>query len=194
MRALLRSSWWTVLVALGGCGSPSVHFYSLPTPPPVDGTGQVTVVVGPIRIPPHLNRTNIAWQTSPVRIQYDEDNRWSAGFEAEILQAMTEHLSAKLTAGRVVSWPAEVVGEGAVQIVVEIQRLDITADGPAFLRARYLARRGVDATLLGESVVTLRAEMSGDDAEDAVEAYAELIEALAADVAAAVGPKLVAAE
>lgn len=179
-----------LVALLAGCSSPAVRFHSLPTPAPVDAVGTVTVVVGPLRIPTHLNRPNIAWREGPTRLEFSEDNRWGSTFEAELLRAVTEHVSARMPEARVISWPAEVVGEDSVQVVVEVQQLAAMADGPAYLRARFLARQGVDAKILAESVWTIRATMDGDGARDAVMAYSALAEGLAVEIAGALKGKI----
>lgn len=179
---MTRAVCAALLLGLLGCGSPAVRFHVLPTPPPADVEGSVTVVVGPVRIPKHLNRSNIVWRDGPTRLTYDENNRWGSNFEDEILRAVTDHMSAGLSKARVVAWPAQVVGEDAIQISIEVQQMDATADGVAHLRARYLARKGTEAEVIAEGITTVRGQMDGDGPRDAVVTYGQLVEGLSKDI------------
>ena len=175
-----------VVVWFAACGSsPPVEYYALPTgeaPTPSAERGQL-VVVGPVRLPAYLSRPYVAWRDGAARVAYEDDHRWSASLEAEVLRATTEHLSRELGSPSVVAHPARAAGEGAVRVILDIERLDVVPRGTSTLRARFVVRGAESDAVLASGVADVRAEMDGRDAEAAVMAYGELVRKMAAVVA-----------
>lgn len=172
---------------LAACGSsPPVEYYALPTGDVVQPTaedGGRLVVVGPVRLPAYLSRPYVAWRDGASRVAYEDDHRWGASLEAEVLRATTEHLSRELGSLAVVAHPARATGSGAIQVTLDVDRLDVTPRGESSLRARFVVRGTESDKVLASGVADVRAQMDGRDAEAAVHAYAELIRRMAAEVA-----------
>ena len=169
-----------------GCSSPAVVFHALPTPEPGAADSPLALVVGPMRLPAFLARPYITWRTSPTRLSFDEYNRWAASLDVELLRATADHLAARLGTTRVVTWPAQDPGDSALRITLDVEQLDVVANGPARLRARYIIRKGTDDAALAEGVADVRGTMSGTTVGAALATYAALVEGLAAQVSEAI--------
>lgn len=167
-----------------GCSSPAVVFHALPTPEPGAADSPLTLVVGPIRLPAYLARPYITWRSGPTRLSFDEYNRWAASLDVELLRATADHLAAGLGTTRVVSWPAQDPSGEALRLTLDVEQLDVVADGPARLRARYLIQRGAD--VVADGVADVRGEMRGATVEDALATYAALVEGLAGTLGEAI--------
>ncbi|MGK0359856.1 MAG: putative lipoprotein YmbA [Bradymonadia bacterium] len=175
----------TLLLTLG-CTSPAVVFHALPTPEPGAGDSPLTLVVGPIRLPAYLARPYITWRSGPTRLSFDEYNRWAASLDVELLRATADRLAARLGTTRVVTWPAQDPGDAALRITLDVEQLDVVANGPARLRARYVIRKGAEDTVLADGVADVRGTMAGSSVEDALVTYAALVDGLARQVGEAI--------
>lgn len=176
----------TVILLTLGCSSPAVVFHALPTPPPGSADSPLTLVVGPIRLPAYLARPYITWRSGPTRLSFDEYNRWAASLDVELLRATADRLAARLGTNRVVTWPALDPGDTALRITLDVEQLDLVANGAARLRARYIIRKGVEDAVLAQGVADVRGEMDGSSVNAALTTYATLVDGLAAQVAEAV--------
>lgn len=170
------------LILTQGCTSPAVVFHALPTPEPGAGDSPLTLVVGPIRLPAYLARPYITWRSGPTRLSFDEYNRWAASLDVELLRATADHLAARLGTTRVVTWPAQDPGDAALRITLDVEQLDVVANGPARLRARYVIRKGAQDAVLADGVADVRGTMAGSSVEDALVTYAALVDGLAKQV------------
>lgn len=175
-----------VVVFMLGCSSPAVVFHALPTPEPGTNESPLTLVVGPIRLPAYLTRPYITWRSGPTRLSFDEYNRWAASLDVELLRATADHLAARLGTARVVTWPAQDPGGEALRITLDVEQLDVVANGPARMRARYIIRRGAEGTVVADGVADVRGTMAGATAQHALTTYAALVEGLSAQISEAI--------
>lgn len=182
----MRTALCMLLLLLCGCSSPPVLFHALPIPQPVEGDSTLAVVVGPIRLPAHLNRPYITWRTGQTRLVFDEYNRWGAPLDVELLRATTDQLATRLGTRRVVAWPAQDPSGTALRVSLDVEQLDLMADGAARMRARYIIRRGKEGAALSDGVAVVEARMNGGNADAALGAYAALVDGLAAQLTEAV--------
>lgn len=99
-------------------------------------TADISIGVGPIKIPEYLNRTQIAARTARYEIDYAEFDRWAETFETSIPRVLAENLSVLLSTNRVYTYPWQ-IKTPAYQIQVEIIQFDGKIAGNIELTARW---------------------------------------------------------
>ena len=186
MRAAILTPLFLMGLLTLGCSSPAVVFHALPTPEPGTADSPLALVVGPMRLPAYLARPYITWRSGPTRLSFDEYNRWAANLDVELLRATADHLAARLGTTRVVTWPAQDPGDSALRITLDVEQLDVVANAPARLRARYIIRKGAEDVVLAEGVADVRGTMSGSSVKAALDTYAALVDGLASQVSEAI--------
>ncbi|MCC6849242.1 MAG: membrane integrity-associated transporter subunit PqiC [Deltaproteobacteria bacterium] len=85
---------------VGACGATRpARFYTLEAVATSDGAAPATpygVVVGPVTIPPALDRPQLVVQVAPNRVDIDEFNRWAAPLPEAIAATVAANLAALL--------------------------------------------------------------------------------------------------
>jgi uncharacterized protein len=101
-----------VLLGTLGClgRSPDVRHFMLGTDPSVE-TGELApelaVLIGPVRLPSYLERTQIARRVGGGEVELDEFNRWLGGFESNLTTALAARVRSRLGGVRVVGYPSK---------------------------------------------------------------------------------------
>ena len=81
-----------------GCASAPSRFYTLAaTATPVGApSARYAIVVGPVSIPPEVDRAELVIQVAPNRVELDEFNRWAGPLADGIARAVAGNLSVLL--------------------------------------------------------------------------------------------------
>ncbi|MEZ4466222.1 MAG: PqiC family protein, partial [bacterium] len=166
MRRYLLPAALAALAA--ACSSPPVRFHALPTPAASAASAGRALVLGPVRIPAYLGRSQVTWREGELALVFDDNNRWGSAFDAELVRALGEHLGAAAGTLDVVTFPGRTSSADAQRISVDIEQLDVTSGGPARLRARFSIRRGEDDALVADGVADIRETTGGRGADAAV--------------------------
>jgi len=169
----------------GGCGrSPTVYYYALPTVAPGGASGRsISVIVGPVRIPRLLERTEIGHRSGPSRMNFDELHRWAASLEAEVPRAIGEDLARLLGSPQVVVGPADDPTGQAYRVSVAIEQLDAVVNGKTRLRARWVIRRAGEAKPLAVGTTDVALPLGSSEAPAVVESYGAVVEKLSRQIA-----------
>jgi len=127
-------------VALAGCGkmSPPSSYYVLtsvnPTGAQVAPLHDVSIGIGPVTIPGHLDRSQIVTSTGKNSITIHEYQRWGDSFKTQIEETLAENLSTLLQTPKVAIYPWERAQRPAYQVYVTVRRfegksgMDVTLD------------------------------------------------------------------
>jgi len=130
------------LLALVGCGTtrPS-NFYQLDEPAAIRLSGLergIAVGVGPINVPPYLDRPQIVVRGTGHKLELSEFNRWSEPLTDSITRVMVVSLSNKLESTRVFQVPRR---DKTIPLEfradIDIARFDGSLGGNALLVARW---------------------------------------------------------
>ena len=100
------------LLIVGCLGrSPDVRHFVLgaaESPVSVERALEVAVLVGPVRLPAYLDRSQIATlDVADGEVELDEFNRWLGGFEENLVRAISLGLARELGSNRVVAAPSK---------------------------------------------------------------------------------------
>ena len=180
-----------VLLVLGGClGTPPTRFYLLPTltdvsAPAATGERALTIGVGPVTLPPSLDRPQIVTRASQAQLHVAEFDQWAASLQDTVARVLAENLSLLLPTARVVRHPWPRTTEIDQQVLLEVTRFDRMMGGEVVLVARW-SLLGAAGQELTRRQARFSAPAGGSDYEATVTAMGRTLEALSRNIAATV--------
>ena len=175
-----------VALAAASCGpSPTARFYTLDATATADGRPSVNraIVVGPVSIPPAVDRPQLVVVVAPNEVTVDEFNRWAAPLDDSIARAVAGDLAALLGASAAAA-PAP--GFTAThRVTLDVQRFDSVLGDAATVDALWTVRPAAGgAGRSGRSVA--REPLGGKDVDTVAAAYSRALATVSADIAKAV--------
>jgi uncharacterized lipoprotein YmbA len=178
---------------LAGCGggpSQPGRFYVLSSPPdltPVvsSSTADETLAigVGPIELPPHLDRTQIVTQTSRHRLDLKDLDQWAEPLKDGFKRVLAQNLSRLLGTNRTVSYPWRRPLTVQLQVTVEVLRFDTDSAGESVLAARWNIVKGDGRKLLYSRTSTFRTRVPAPGIEPIVAAMSGNVAELSREIA-----------
>lgn len=149
-RLCLRLTFGTLvafLMILGGCiggKSSPAKFYvlsALPNPEPtkkVEAAERgVAIGVGPVSLPPYLDRPEIVTRSGGNELHLSEFDRWAEPLQQNVSSVLAENLSILIPTDRTTVFPWERSVPITYQVIVEVTRFEGNADGNVSLMARW---------------------------------------------------------
>jgi len=182
----------TVLIVLAGCATtqPARFFVLSPMSgpdeaTPVAGGEELSLGIGPIRIPEYLDRTPIVIRTSGNAIDLEEFDRWGEPLADNIARVVGEDLATLLGTNRVAIYPWDRRRAVDYQLEVDILQFDRDPDGTAILRGRWSLKDGKRSVLMTKKSL-IRITPEGPDTEALVAALSRCLADFSREVAAAI--------
>lgn len=147
------------------------------------GLGDITLGVGPVRLPGYLDREELVTRAAQNRFDVSQDDRWIEPLEENVSQVVAQNLYALLKSERIVRYPWPASRRITHQLEIEMIRFEPTASNEAQLAARWLI---VDAStkqpLVNKTTVAKR-PIQGGTKEAAVDALSGTLADLSRDIA-----------
>lgn len=141
-----------LLLALAACTStsPPSRFYVLtPVTQSAEKTAaDLTIGMGPVRLPAYLDRSQMISRTDANQLQMDEFERWAGGLSPNINDVMAENLSRMLGTDRVVTHPWARAVPVQYQVALDIRRFDVAEDNKVYLLVQWRLFAGDGKQLL----------------------------------------------
>lgn len=170
-----------------GCGpSPAARFYTLDATARPDGGAPATcaVVVGPVSIPPAVDRPQFVLQVAPNRVTVDEFHRWAAPLDDGVARAIAGNLAVLLGTSQVAAVPAT----GVVpthRVSVDVQRFESVPGERVLIEALWVVAPSAGGrTTAGRTVAT--EPVQGKDLEAVAAAHSRALATVSGDIAAAI--------
>src|SRR5215475_10337458 len=146
------------LLVLSGClgTTPPMHFYLIPpltsgdTASPVSaGQRDLTLAVGPVTVPPYLDRPQIVTRTSRAKLTLADFEQWAGPLTDTIARVLSEDLALLIPTERVVLYPWPRTIDPDYQVSVEVLQFDRGPGNQVVLAARWnlLDRDGKELVL-----------------------------------------------
>jgi uncharacterized protein len=159
MRCVLRSCVMATLgvswLLVSGCTTPPTRFYVLPALSSADPTSKVTATqreltigVGPVTLPPYLDRPQIVTRASRAKLALAEFDQWAAPLQDSFSRVLVENLSLLLPTDRVMlaPWPRTTAID--YQVTVDVTRFDGGVDNEVVLDAHWTIADGDEKELI----------------------------------------------
>ncbi len=184
-----------LLMVLAGCaaGTESARFYTLT---PVTGSdteglsekvGQdVSVGVGPIKIPGYLDRPQIVTSSNRNKIKMAEFDRWAGPLKDSFARVLSENLSILLSTDRVFLFPWRGSIPIDYHIGVEVIQFDGELGGNASVTVRWAIFGGNDKKMLAMKKSSFSEPAGAQGYEALVAAQSRALGRLSRDIAVAI--------
>jgi hypothetical protein len=175
-----------VAAVAAGCASAPSHFYTLNSTASGGGAPALNcaVVVGPVSVPPLVDRPQFTVLTAPNRVEIDEFNRWAAPLNDNIARAIAGNLAMLLGTPRVATMSSANFAP-TYQVTINIQRFESVPGRSALVDALWTVRGAAGgATLSGDTVAGELVQGDGFDALAA--AHSRALAKVSGDIAAAI--------
>jgi hypothetical protein len=191
VQAARRLALGTALLLAGCVGSsPPSRFYLLtPLPGPEvspDATPHVTLVVGPVSLPPEIDRPQLVTRVGSYERRVHETARWAAPLHENVARVLAENLASRLGTPLVSTVPVKAGGAFDRRVAVDILAFDAVPGGECVLTARWTVsdRQG---NVGAERRSSVRAPTAAGRPEDIVGAMSRNLADLADEIAALLG-------
>ena len=104
-----------------------------PTQSPADS---FTLGLGPIKLPPYLDRPEVVTRMAPNRLELSKDDRWGESVQNGFTRAMERDLAAQAGAA-VIVFPWYNTVHIDMQVQIDVYRFETDAQGTATLSAKW---------------------------------------------------------
>ena len=178
------------LLGLSGCSSsPPTRFYVVPPlsgadAAPAAAQRDITIGVGPVTLPPYLDRSQIVTRASRARLLLGEFDQWAASLQDAVPRVLAENLSLLIPTDRVVLHPWARTTEPDYQVTVDVTQFDRGAGSEVVLAVRW-SIVGANGKTLVMRKSRFTAAAGGQEYEATVTAMGQTLDALSRDIAAA---------
>ncbi len=169
---LIRIRMWMIagaLLAVAGCGTTrDSNFYQLDEPAGNQLSGLergLAVGVGPVNLPPYLDRPQIVIRGVGHKLELSEFNRWAEPLNDSVSRVIIVNLSNMLESTRIFKIPRRnKTIPLEFRIEIDIARFDGTLGGDAMLVARWTLYGREEAALLTKvSLISESSSAAGVD-------------------------------
>ncbi len=178
------------LAACGGGPSSPGRFYVLASPTDLAATKpqqtmekDLVIGVGPVTLPPHLDRTQIVTQATQHRLDLKDLDQWAEPLKDGFTRVLAQNLSRLLGTDRIVQFPWRRPFTVKLQVTVEVLRFDTDTAGESVLAARWNILDGDGRKLLFSRTSTYRNQVSGKEVEPIVAAMSRNLVELSREIA-----------
>lgn len=176
-----------------GCASAPSRFYTLRSTATADGTAAApcAVLVGPVTVPPSVDRPELVVEVTANRVEVDEFNRWAGPLDDAVARVVAGDLSVLLSAPEVSTAPLANFRPD-YRVTINVQRFEALAGRSVLVDAVWTVRATAGGSIRSGRTT---AQQPVDDADyDAlVAAFSRALAQLSGDVAAAIRAQQLAA-
>jgi uncharacterized lipoprotein YmbA len=196
MRVISRGRFCVVLAALiaaAGCAKgPPPDFYILNAATSESNVGAkrgISVGVGPIDLPAHLNRSQIVTRATDYQLTLSDSHQWAEPLKDSVSRVLVINLSNMLETNRVYVIPRRQRVPLDFQVSIDIERLDGRLGEEVILGARWILRgSSTHEPLLNQ--ITIVKEIPEDGTYNAlVAASSRTLEILSTEIADAINAR-----
>lgn len=186
-----------ILLLQAGCLGPGTtkptrfyelsSLYSQPTrPAPLADLNQVTIGVGPVRIPKKLDRPQVVTRIAPNEIRLNEFNNWGDPLASGFARVLAENLSLLLNTQKIAIFPWLQATRTDYQVTVDVTDFIGTPAGEVQLRAWWTIFGENGRTLLVKRYSNVTQPAAGDAIAAMVQSQSRTLEALSRQIAGAI--------
>ena len=178
-----------LVLMLGGCAtSAPVHYYQLsvmqsPEQPESRDAGSVRLGIGPVKIPPYLDRPQIAMRTSVNELSFADQHRWAEPLAENFSRVLAENLSRLMATNLLHNFPWPRSQPIDWQIIIEVMQFENMTNGNAVLEVRWMVRDGDEKVALPRVHNRFESTAIGDTQSDRIFALSQTLADLSREIA-----------
>ena len=148
-----------------------------------DHSKQISLGVGPVRLPGYLDRREIVMRATQNRFDLSENDRWAEPLDENLTRVLAQNLSILLRTDRIVVYPWPIDKKPDYRVEIQVLHFEPNSAGEAQLSARWsvIDETGKEAPNLKESRLTRPAMEKSTDGS--VAALSETVADLSREIA-----------
>jgi uncharacterized protein len=98
---------------------------------------QISLGVGPVRLPAYLDRREIVMRVAPSRFDLSENDRWAEPLDENLTHVLTQNLSVLLGSDQIIPYPWPLDQKPHYRVEIQVLRFESNSAGEAQLSARW---------------------------------------------------------
>jgi uncharacterized lipoprotein YmbA len=183
------------VIVLAGCLSSfttpqpdRTRYYTLTAKVEPDSGGNpslddISLGVGPVRIPGYLDRDQLVTRVSESRFDVSDNDRWIEPLDENLSRVLAQNLYTLLKSDRIFRYPWPNGRYITHQIDIEVLRFEATAGNEAQLSARWSVIETATKHLLASKTTFLKRPIQGAGKDAAVDALSATVADLSREIA-----------
>jgi len=145
--------------------------------------GDFVIGLGPIKLPPYLDRPEIVTRAAPNRLELSKEDRWGESLQNGFTSVMERDLAAQAGAGRVIIFPWYNTVHIDLQVQIDVYRFETDGQGNAQLAAKWTILDPTGKNILYSAESNLTQPCKPGDTTDAVAALSRTVGDLSGQIA-----------
>jgi len=136
--------------------------------------GAFTLGLGPIKLPPYLDRPEVVTRAAPNRLELSKEDRWGESIQNGFTSAMERNLAAE-TGAAVIDFPWYNTVHIDIQVQIDVYRFETDTQGTATLSAKWTILDSTGKNILYTVESNLTQPSKPGDTTDAAAALSRTI-------------------
>jgi uncharacterized lipoprotein YmbA len=99
--------------------------------------GDFVIGLGPIKLPPYLDRPEIVTRMAPNRLELSKEDRWGESVQNGFTSAMNRDLAAQTSGAQIILFPWYNTVHIDMQVQIDVYRFETDGSGTATLSAKW---------------------------------------------------------
>jgi uncharacterized lipoprotein YmbA len=186
-----------IAVALAGCGpilapqpDPSKFYLLTPTTDTAAASaaaqsvgGDFAIGLGPINLPPYLDRPEVVARAAPNRLEISKTERWGESLQNGFTSVMARDLAAQMGTQQIVIFPWYGTTHVDLQVQIDVYRFETDGQGNAQLSAKWTILDSTGKSIRYTAESNLTQPSKPGDATDAAAALSRAVGDLSGQIA-----------
>jgi len=145
--------------------------------------GDFTIGLGPIKMPPYLDRPEVVTRAAPNRLELSKEDRWGESVENGFTNAMERDLTVDAGTDRIIIFPWYSTEHIDLQVQIDVYRFETDSQGTATLSARWTICDSTGKNILYTAEANLTQPSTAGDTTQAAAALSRTIGDLSGQIA-----------
>jgi len=145
--------------------------------------GDFVIGLGPIKLPPYLDRPEVVTRTAPNRLELSKEDRWGESLQNGFTSVMERDLAAQAGTGRVIIFPWYNTVHVDLQVQIDVYRFETDGQGNAQLSAKWTILDPTNKKILYTAESNLTEPCKPGDTTDAAAALSRTVGDLSGQIA-----------
>jgi uncharacterized lipoprotein YmbA len=167
--------------------APTADAPSAPAAASPASSGDFTLGLGPVKLPPYLDRQEVVTRAAPNKLDLSKTDRWGESLQTNFTSVMSRDLAAQIGTQQIVVFPWYNTTHVDMQIQIEVYRFETDSQGLAQLSAKWTVRDSDGKNILYVAESNLSQQSKAGDTADEAAALSRTVGDLSREIANMVG-------
>lgn len=145
--------------------------------------GNFTLGLGPVKLPPYLDRPEVVTRTAPNQLDLSKTDRWGESLQNNFTSVLSRDLAAQIGTQQIVLFPWYNTTHVDLVVQVEVYRFETDSQGIAQLSAKWTALDSTGKNILYVAESNLTQPSKPGDRADAAAALSRTVADMSREIA-----------